>query len=165
MTEITLLPIDPSMAEALSLGPDVFRQHYGAALGDSAEAVRDVVAQTLSMPAATPPWGGYLAVQEESDLVIGTCAFTGSPAENGVVEIAYFTFPEFERRGVASAMAGKLLEVAWERPEVSAVIAHTLPEENASTRILQRLGFRLSGEAMDPDAGRVWRWSISRPAP
>jgi RimJ/RimL family protein N-acetyltransferase len=38
------------------------------------------------------------------------------------------------------------------------VIAHTLPEENASNRALRRNGFRLAGEVEDPEDGRVWRW-------
>lgn len=36
--------------------------------------------------------------------------------------------------------------------------AFTLAEQNASTRILQRLGFTLFGSAHDPDAGDVWEW-------
>jgi len=34
----------------------------------------------------------------------------------------------------------------------------TLQEHNASTRILQRLGFAFFGNARDPDAGNVWEW-------
>jgi len=38
------------------------------------------------------------------------------------------------------------------------IAAFTLRESNASTKILQRLGLRLFGEAQDPDAGDVWEW-------
>lgn len=34
----------------------------------------------------------------------------------------------------------------------------TQRESNASTKILQRLGFKLFGDAQDPDAGEVWEW-------
>lgn len=162
MPEITLIPIDASMAEALSLGAANFRQHYGAELGESVDAVRDIVQQTLSMPPQPPPWGGYVAVDEESDLVIGTCGFNGGPSPQGAVEIAYGTLPAFQRRGMATAMAAKLLELAWAQREVGCVIAHTLPEEGASSRVLQRLGFERAGESVDPDAGPVWRWSLPR---
>ena len=37
-------------------------------------------------------------------------------------------------------------------------IAHTLPEENASTRALRRNGFTLAGAVDDPEDGLVWRW-------
>jgi RimJ/RimL family protein N-acetyltransferase len=38
------------------------------------------------------------------------------------------------------------------------VRAHTLPERNASTRILEKLGFERIGQAVDPEVGQVWRW-------
>jgi hypothetical protein len=41
---------------------------------------------------------------------------------------------------------------------VRTVIAHTLPEENASTRALRGNGFAHAGEVIDPEDGRVWRW-------
>jgi hypothetical protein len=44
------------------------------------------------------------------------------------------------------------------------VIAHTLPQENPSTRILRRLGFEHVGEAVDPDEGPVWLWRLGRTA-
>jgi RimJ/RimL family protein N-acetyltransferase len=55
-------------------------------------------------------------------------------------------------------MAQGLVERAIAAPEVHRIRAHTLPEPNASTRILEKLGFLKSGDAMDPDAGPVWRW-------
>jgi RimJ/RimL family protein N-acetyltransferase len=45
---------------------------------------------------------GYLVL--ENDTIVGTYAFR-SPPRNGEVEIAYFTFPEFEGRGFATEMA------------------------------------------------------------
>ena len=51
---------------------------------------------------------------------------------------------------------------AFDAPEVSAVIAHTLPERNASNRVLEKVGFHLDGEATE-DGERVWRFRMSRP--
>jgi RimJ/RimL family protein N-acetyltransferase len=36
--------------------------------------------------------------------------------------------------------------------------AHTMPEQNASTRVLEKCGFRWLGEVVDPEDGAVWRW-------
>jgi RimJ/RimL family protein N-acetyltransferase len=41
---------------------------------------------------------------------------------------------------------------------IPTIIALTLQEHNASTKILKRLGFKLFGNARDPDAGDVWEW-------
>src|ERR1700679_2668810 len=55
------------------------------------------------------PWIGYLAFEGRE--CVGTCAFT-SARKGGVVEIAYFTFPKNEGRGVATRMAENLISIA-----------------------------------------------------
>ena len=102
------------------------------------------------------PWAGYLA--QEGAAFVGTCAFK-TPPEGGAVEIAYFTGPGHEGRGVATAMARKLVEIA-QAQEIRAVRAQTLPEENASTTLLRKLGFTMAGEQMHPTDGRVWEWRL-----
>jgi RimJ/RimL family protein N-acetyltransferase len=54
----------------------------------------------------SPPWTGYRALCDSE--VVGTCVFPAAPAA-GRVEIAYFTFPPFENRGIATAMAAELI--------------------------------------------------------
>ena len=128
-----------------------------------ARAVLRVVGDSLSGSTVDAPdlhWGGYLAVDGDTRQVVGSCAFKGPPTPDSTVEIAYFTYPGFEGRGYATAMARRLLELANGAPEVKRVIAHTLPEQNASTRILERIGMSFVGEVMDPDDGLVWRWEL-----
>lgn len=161
MQSIRLLNVDEALAERIEEGRDSFETTYGVALGAAADLTRAVVRQTLGLPsAAAHPWGGYLGVDTELERVIGTCGFKAPPTSQGEVEIAYFTFPEFERRGYATAMAGELVMVAAAFPIVRCILAHTLPQPNASTRVLQRIGMRLVGEVIDPEDGRVWRWEL-----
>lgn len=40
------------------------------------------------------------------------------------------------------------------------MIAQTLPEENASTSILKKLGFSMIGTVEHPDNGLVWEWEL-----
>src|SRR5215216_2297790 len=77
-----------------------------------------------------PPWIGYLAIEDGT--CVGTCAFK-SPPQNNRVEIAYFTFPEHESRGVATRMAAELIRLALDKMPAVTVAAQTLPEQNAST--------------------------------
>ena len=42
--------------------------------------------------------------------------------------------------------------------EVRMVIAHTLERANASARVLEKVGFGLVGEVIDPEDGVVWKW-------
>jgi len=84
------------------------------------------------------------------------CSFKTEPNELREVEIAYYTFPHREGRGIATAMVDEL--TARASPHVAVVLAHTLPVENASCQVLRRCGFRRAGEIMDPEDGLVWRW-------
>ena len=126
--------------------------------GGDTEAPRAIFSQTAAMLADKPrpdPWGCYIAYDGATP--VGTCAFKAGPAADGSVEIAYMTFPDCERRGFATVMAGKLTQMALDAG-APIVIAHTLPEENPSNRALRRNGFDYAGEVIDPEDGLVWRW-------
>ena len=105
-----------------------------------------------------PPWTAYLASQD--GVVIGTCAFKGQP-KNGVVEIAYGTHPEQEGKGIATRMATELIRMARSSDPAVRIIAQTLPEPNASTRVLAKCGFKQVREAVDDEVGRVWEWELT----
>ena len=126
--------------------------------GGDSEPAREILEQTLSLLSKVPrpdPWGSYLA--SAGGQKVGICAFKTAPDGQGTVEIAYMTFPAFEGCGHAGAMAAALVEVAASAG-APLVIAHTLPEENASNRALRRNGFVHAGEVIDPEDGLVWRW-------
>jgi hypothetical protein len=155
--ELRLVPITRSGAPAEALG------ELPALAADACAAT----ARLYLTAGFVPPWTGYLAVRgavrgavreagPERE-VVGTCAFT-SPPKDGRVELAYFTFPAFEGRGIATRMARELLAIAARAEPGVLVIAHTLPEENASTTILKRLGFMLAGPVEHPEDGTVWEW-------
>ncbi|MBC7986367.1 MAG: GNAT family N-acetyltransferase [Sphingomonadaceae bacterium] len=125
---------------------------------DDPEQARQVAEQTLALLRGDPrpdPWVSYVARDEGQ--VVGVCSFKAGLDESGAVEIAYFTFPRFERRGFATAMAAALLVTA-QGGGARLVRAHTLPEINASTMALARNEFTLIGEIADPDDGLIWRW-------
>ena len=111
----------------------------------------------ISAETHSPPWCGYIGRRE--GVPVGFGGFKTSPSDSGEVEIGYLTFPQFERQGVATAIAAELITIA-ERENVVVVSAHTLAEENASTGVLRRNGFVRDGESHDPDEGIVWRWRL-----
>jgi ribosomal-protein-alanine N-acetyltransferase len=128
--------------------------------GDEAPALA-LLEQTLSLLTRDPrprPWGCYLA--EVDGLTVGTCAFKSAPTDAGEVELAYMTFPAYENRGHATAMAGALARIAEAGGAMP--VAHTLPRENASSKALRRNGFLHAGEVEDPEDGLVWRWERRR---
>ncbi|MGI9064813.1 MAG: GNAT family N-acetyltransferase [Pyrinomonadaceae bacterium] len=125
------------------------------------QVAAEVVAATTQLYRAVgyePPWIGYLAI--ENDACVGTCAFK-SPPQNNRVEIAYFTLPGHESRGVATRMASELIRLALDKLPGVTVAAQTLPEENASTSVLKKLRFRLVGTVEHAEDGLVWEWQLS----
>ena len=164
MPDLELLPLDEAALRALRDDPDAFAD--AVAFGEYRDLVQQVAAQMANVRLAAGSarhWGGYLAMDRAMRVIVGTCAFKGAPVD-GAVEIAYFTFPAFEGRGYATAMAEALLTRTADTPDVRRVLAHTLPEPNASGRILTKLGFHDAGEVYDPEDGPVWRWESEPPA-
>jgi RimJ/RimL family protein N-acetyltransferase len=102
-----------------------------------------------------PPWIGYFILK--GNQVAGTCGFTGKPVENRI-EIAYYTFKEFEGQGIASVACRLLVEMAQSENPALIITAKTLPEYNASTTILQRNGFQRSGIVHDHEIDDAWLW-------
>jgi 8-oxo-dGTP pyrophosphatase MutT (NUDIX family)/RimJ/RimL family protein N-acetyltransferase len=162
---IRLLPLSSGIAEAVA-DPEAFARLTGAQLGSVGPSVQSVVAQDSAHRArtgGTSEWGGFLAVDGVSQQVVGVGGYVAAPDAQGTVEIAYGTFQPYEGRGYGFAIAGALIARALESNTVRLVYAHTLPEPNASTRILTKHGFTQVGTAHDEDAGLVWRWE--RPLP
>ena len=91
-------------------------------------------------------------------MVIGMCGFAGPPDSDGVVEIAYSIAPDCEGRGYATEAAGALIEFASQSSRVRTISAYTLREINASTHVLEKCGFRKTGELIDSENNPVWRW-------
>ncbi|KAA9333442.1 GNAT family N-acetyltransferase [Hymenobacter busanensis] len=113
---------------------------------------------------AAQGWWMYLLIHKASQQLIGLGGFKGAPTAAGVVEIGYSLAPAFRGQGLATEAAQALVDFAFRHPEVQLVQAHTLPEHNASGRILQKLGLLHRGAVIDPDDGEVWRWELPRPA-
>jgi ribosomal-protein-alanine N-acetyltransferase len=128
---------------------------FSGIVPDAGRSAIESTVQLYSRVGWAHPWIGYLAV--ERDVCVGTCAFTRAPKEN-VVEMAYHTFPRHEGKGVATRMASSLIALAKEFAPAVVITAHTLPEENASTRILRKTGFELSGPRVHEEDGEIWVW-------
>ncbi len=125
---------------------------------EKAELSADWLALLRASTSADPWTHGFSLVHRDSDTVVGMCGFKGPPDADGVVEIAYGVSPEYRGKGYATEAARALTDYAFSRGNVRMVRAHTLPEPNASTRVLTKCGFRRIGEVIDPEDGLVWRW-------
>jgi GNAT superfamily N-acetyltransferase len=181
MTMIELLSLDRKDWERMAEDPLAFAGTHKLSLGADPQLLRAVGQQTLNLFERTgvtaEPWSGYLAMDRAQHVIVGTCGFKAPPDDDGVVEIAYFTFPDFEGRGYGSAMAIGLVERARRAVECGdSGLTHCRGET-------RRRGFwkkpdsnslaRLSIQKMDPcgdgsgcrPADDLSQWSMPRPAP
>jgi len=143
---VSLIPIDPTGT----------LHEYTGVLPEAMDEVLQGIVGLYSVVGFEKPWICYLALAGGTP--VGTCGFK-SPPRDGRVEIAYFTFPGAEGRGVATAMAAALVAIAKPFPVV--VAAQTLPERNASHRVLEKLGFEHVETVLHPEDGLVWEWRLS----
>ncbi len=119
----------------------------------------DFMARVENGKQADPWLFGFAVIHKIDNVLIGTCGFPGPPDSNGVAEIAYGIAPSYQRRGYATEAATGLIEFAIRDARVKTIWAHTLAETNASTRVLEKCGFKKVGDAVDPENNlAVWRW-------
>jgi RimJ/RimL family protein N-acetyltransferase len=101
---------------------------------------------------------GFSLMHQRDNINVGQAGFTKPPAADGVVEIAYGVAPAYQGKGLATEAAQALVAFAFSSGRVRVVRAHTLPEANASTRVLTKCGFQHIGEVVDPEDGLIWKW-------
>jgi RimJ/RimL family protein N-acetyltransferase len=159
-----LLPLDEAMLEKLLRDLDTGVRELCSNGTEAKGFLVPVLQHTLDFHRrvnSSPPWQSYLGIESPTNQLVGVCAFKSNPNAAGEVEIAYCTVPGLEGRGHATDMAKGLVEIAFESPAIRRVIAHTLPETNASGRVLQKAGLTNVGKVIDPEDGKVWRWEIN----
>jgi RimJ/RimL family protein N-acetyltransferase len=103
------------------------------------------------------PWVSYLVIRQNQ--VVGSCGFTGQP-KDGKVEIAYWTFKEFEGQGVASFACKELISIAMSKDPSVIITAKTEPIHNASTKILENNLFEFTDIVQDEEIGDAWLWTL-----
>ena len=103
------------------------------------------------------PWVAYLILQQNQ--VVGLGSFKGQPKE-GKVEIAYWTFNDFEGQGIASFACKELIAISQNADPKVIVTATTAPEHNASTKILENNKFVYTEIVQDEEIGDAWLWTL-----
>lgn len=109
-------------------------------------------------------WWLYFFVHRTQKALLGVGGFKGAPSAEGAVEIGYSIAPAFRQQGYATEAVQGMLAHAFSQPAVRQVLAHTLPQPNWSTHILQKAGFVFQQEVADPTDGPAWLWALPRTA-
>lgn len=123
-----------------------------------------VAARALEQLAADVPayWCSTFYVVATTDKhIVGSCGFKHAPTD-GMVEIGYGISPDCRKQGAATAAVQALLQLAFDGG-ARQVMAQVNPENLASTRVVQKLGFVSTGSYVDDAHETLVRWSFNRP--
>lgn len=134
-------------------------------LADNWLVFPEAVPYSLAMLEKNPQilrWGMHLFLKKDENKIIGNGGFKGVADDNGMVEIGYAVSPLYENQGLATEAARGMIDYAFSWSNISMVDAHTLAEENASGRVLQKCGMTRIAEKHDAEDGDIWQWRILR---
>ena len=142
-----LLPIDPDDSKN-----DRFRDN------PDCKEVLDAYLDYYPVIGYNPPRIGYVAVSDAGQLV-GAGGYKGAPKDNKV-EIAYTTFNRYEGQGMGTKICRELVLLSLQTDPSIQITARTLPDGEASKRILTNNGFTCNGTIHDDDDGEVLEWGL-----
>lgn len=105
------------------------------------------------------PWSTtFLIVNKEDSRIVGGCGFKTSP-KHGRVEVGYGVAPRAHGRGAATAALQQLVRIAF-AAGATEVLAEVTPDNQASTRVVQKAGFENVGSGFDKENEYVVRWLL-----
>jgi RimJ/RimL family protein N-acetyltransferase len=91
-------------------------------------------------------WYGWYAIKrgelDHPSVVVGAAGYFGPPSPEGDVEIGFSIMPASQGLGYATEITEALIENAFADARVKRVIAHSMPSNAASHKVLEKCGFR-----------------------
>jgi RimJ/RimL family protein N-acetyltransferase len=150
---LTLIALPgPVIEDVLKSGRQAFLEHVGVGYPPEwpshdrhvLERRRDQISE-----GADYRWLLRAAITRSHPSMIGRVGFHGPPDADGVVEIGYAIDAAHRRQGFGLECATRMIELAEQVGQVSAVRASIAPANEPSLRIAKRLGFRRIGEQID----------------
>ncbi len=108
-------------------------------------------------------WWSYFPIHKLDNRLIGSGGYKGKPSADGTVELGYEIAPAYRNRGLATEMTKGLIQNAFNDNRVKTIVAHTLGQENPSTKVLLKCGFEKVQEINDTEDGLIWRWELQKP--
>jgi [ribosomal protein S5]-alanine N-acetyltransferase len=116
-----------------------------------------VLAQDLLREPGLGEWMG-LVIQQREPVLVGDIGFKGLPDAEGTVEIGYSIVPDYQGRGFATEATQAMVGWAFEHQSVERVTANCLNDNQASIRVLQKVGMKQIGRN-----GPLLDWSLEQP--
>ena len=147
---LVLHPVTPELAQALLAGA-------GPALAPGFPRPEDRMLLDGVLGAGTAATGSWLVSRDGA--VVGTAGAAGGTSPDGDQELGYGLVPAARGAGTGTEAIAAVAAVLERRPGVRRLTAEVLPGNEASVRLLHRLGF------VEVDGGAAPHVRLARAAP
>ena len=127
----------------LNADPEVVRYTGDTAFTDEAEAAAIVAA--LQAQYAERRMGRFIVLERDTGAPVGWCGLRGLAAE-GAADLGYRCLQARWGRGYATEAGAACVRYGFEVLGLDHLIAQVMPENVASARVLEKLGFAAVGE-------------------
>lgn len=84
----------------------------------------------------------WIFIDKAGRNIVGDGGFKGDPNENGEIDIGYGIVPAQMRKGYAFEAASELIRWGFTNSNVKSITANCLNENEASEKLLEKLGFK-----------------------
>lgn len=151
-------PADAEVFHRLKSHPEVMR-YTGEPPSPSVDAAREAITNYPDFE--RHGYGRWACVLEATGEVIG---FSGLKwlDELGAADLGYRFFPEYWGKGLATESGRACVRFAFDTLHLDRVLALVLPDNAASLRVLDKLGFRLEDTIEYEGHSGVLRYGLAR---
>ena len=91
----------------------------------------------------------WAMVDKETGRMIGTCGFTSFNCPADSAEIGYVLNPAYQGRGLATEAVRRVLQFGFEELNLHRIEAHFIQGNDASRRLMERVGMTFEGFARE----------------
>lgn len=159
---LRLVQCSISQLAKLIEGPEEFTRAFGHRVIDGyrgfPERLEFAMAKLTQPDPDSDWWAPFFFIRQEDRTMIGLGGFKGPPDADGVAEFGYAIAPSCRNQGLATEAVTALVQYLFSISRVTVARACTLPGPSASTRVLEKCGFKHVDDVIDPEDGPVWRW-------
>lgn len=141
-------PEDADALYVLMSDPEVMRYVDVGRPWESVARVSEWI-EKLVMSYRTRGFSRWAVVEREGGLVVGSCGFVPLPW-SGEIDVGYMFRRDRWGRGYAGEITAAALRYGFERYGFREVVASIAPENAASRRVLEKLGFAYRGNEILP---------------
>ncbi len=143
---VILRPMPPGAAAILPADRAGSAGLVGASLDDEwpLPDILDLMPTHAKRSDSEAAFGVWVIIETDANAVVGDIGFFRAPDEAGEVEIGYSVIPSRRRRGYATEAVAALVRWAFDQKGVTAILAGTEPDNEASQRVLRQAGFEVT---------------------